>query len=353
MPLVAAAGAVVIFLVAALAFRNSEGWAYDFAAYDAAARRLLAGEPLYLPGTVDAYRAGNFEGLYLYPPPVALGFTPLALIPADPASVLWFALRVALLALGCAVLPVSRTARLATFAIAAVSFPVLFDLNLGNISVVIFTLAAVGWALGDRAGASVAHAILAMLRIPFVAFAALWIVQRRWRMLVQTALAGLAIVVISVPFIGIEGYREYLTILFGLPDVSAGEHNFSFRSMALGAGLDPAIATAFLVGGVLLGLGAIVFAGLRRDADTAFVVTAVATLLTAPFLHPHYLVILLLPAALLFDRLSRAAIALPLLGWLPGSVMPAAVVVVLGLLLLPAADRGRTTVPRERAQGAA
>jgi hypothetical protein len=83
------------------------------------------------------------------------------------------------------------------------------------------------------------------------------------------------------------------------------------------------------------------FAATRRDADTAFVVTAVATLLTAPFLHPHYLVLLLLPAALMFDRLSPAAIAIPLIGWLPGPLLPLAVIAVLLALLLPAADRGR------------
>ena len=93
----------------------------------------------------------------------------------------------------------------------------------------------------------------------------------------------------------------------------------------------------------LLGIGLIWVAATRRDADTAFVVTAVATLLTAPFLHPHYLVILLLPAALLFDRLSPAAIAIPLAGWLPGPLLPLAVLAVLALLLLPSVDRRRAT----------
>ena len=96
-----------------------------------------------------------------------------------------------------------------------------------------------------------------------------------------------------------------------------------------------------LIGGGVLGLAAVWFAATRRDADTAFVVTAVATLLTAPFLHPHYLVILLIPAAFLFDRMSPAAIAIPLLGWLPGPLLPLAVLAVLVVLLLPAVDRRR------------
>ena len=70
-----------------------------------------------------------------------------------------------------------------------------------------------------------------------------------------------------------------------------------------------------------------------------------ATLLTAPFLHPHYLVILLIPAAFLFDRLSPAAIAIPLARVAAGPVLPLAVLAVLALLLLPAVDRRPGMLP--------
>ena len=339
LPFVAAGLGIVLLVLAWGAFQGSEGFAYDYAAYDAAARRLLASEPLYLPDTIAAYRAGAYEGLYLYPPPVALAFTPLALLPAGDAANLWFAFRVILLAVGCLVLPVSRTARLATLAVAAVTYPVLFDLNLGNISVVVFTLTAIAWAAMDGPLAAAAHAVLALLRLPFIVFGALWLFQRRWRMLGQTAIAGVVIVLVSAIVVGAGTYVDYVDIVTGLPDVSTGEHNFSLKSIALGAGLGIGVANVLLIGGVVIGLAVIWFAATRRDADTAFVVTAVATLLTAPFLHPHYLVILLIPAAFLFDRLSPAAIAIPLLGWLPGPLLPLAVLAVLALLLLPTVDR--------------
>jgi len=341
LPFIAAGLGLVFLFLAWTVFRDSEGYAYDFAAYDAAARRLLAGEPLYLAGTVEAYRTGAYEGLFLYPPPVALAFVPFALVPADDAATLWFAFRLVLLAFGCAILPVSRTARLATFAVAAVTFPVLFDLNIGNISVVIFALTAMAWAAVGGPFAAVAHALLVLLRLPFAVFGVLWVFQRRWRMLAQTAVAGIVIVLISALFVGPGSYVEYFEILTGLPDVSTGEHNFSLKSLALEAGLGVPVANGVLLVGVVLGVALIWYAATRRDADTAFVVTAVATLLTAPFLHPHYLVLLLLPAALLFDRLSPAAIAIPLIGWLPGPLLPLAVIAVLIALLLPTADRGR------------
>ena len=154
------------------------------------------------------------------------------------------------------------------------------------------------------------------------------------------------LVLLSAIVVGAGTYVDYVNILTGLPDVSTGEHNFSLKSIALGAGLGTGVANVLLLGGVVLGLAVIWFAGTRRDADTAFVVTAVATLLTAPFLHPHYLVLLLIPAAFLFDRLSPAAIAIPLLGWLPGPLLPLAVLAVLAVLLLPAVDRRPGIVPR-------
>jgi len=56
-------------------------------AYRAAADRLLSGGPLYAddPGAV---RLGPY-GQFLYPPPVALAFVPLALLPLGVAVILW------------------------------------------------------------------------------------------------------------------------------------------------------------------------------------------------------------------------------------------------------------------------
>jgi len=77
-----------------------------------------------------------------------------------------------------------------------------------------------------------------------------------------------------------------------------------------------------------------------------------ATLLTAPFMHPHYLVMLLLPAALLADRGRYWGLALPLLGWLPGDTLPLVALGTLLILLLPMREstqprRGRRDVEGE------
>ena len=340
-PFVVGGLGLLMLIAAGAIFMGGDAFAYDFEAYFAAARRILDGEPLYLPGTTEAYRAGEYEGLYLYPPPVAVAFLPLALLDPETAATAWFVALLVMLAGGCALMPVSRAARLTTFGLATFSYAVLSDLNLGNVSIATFALTALAWRQADRPVASVAHVALGLLRLPFGAFGIMWLFQGRWRMIVLTIGAGVVIVAISLPIVGVDTYREYFTTLTSLPDVSTGEHNFSFKSIAIELGLGGGAASAALLLQILLGVAAIGFASLRRDRDTAFVVTAVATLLIAPFLHPHYLVILLVPTAFLFDRLSPLAVGLPLLGWLPGNLLPVVAVATIAVLLLPTVARAQ------------
>lgn len=332
-PVVVALFGLIVLALAVLVFVNSSGFGYDFRAYDEAARRVAAGEPLYLAGSVEAYRDGRYEGLYLYPPTLAIALVPLTLLSQSAAALAWLVLRVGLLAAGCLALPVSWRARAVTFGVACVSFPVLFDLNIGNVSIVVFALCAVAWRWMDSPIGAVAHAVLIALRFPFGVFAVAWLVQGRLRTLAWTIAAGLVLILVSLPVVGVSSYTEYLAILRGLPDISVGSHNLSLRSVALGLGLPDAIAALALPVGYLLGLVAIVFAARRRDASTAFVVTSIATLLVSPFIHPHYLVLLLLPSAWLMDRGRWWGFGLPLLGWLPDLFLPLVGPLAIGLVL--------------------
>src|SRR4051812_47125065 len=117
-PFASAAVGAVLLSMAVVIFVNSRGFGYDYAAYDAAARRIASGLALYLPGTADAYARGTYQGLYLYPPPLAIGLVPLTLVDEQTATLVWMAVRVGLLVVGCAVLPVRSSVRLVTFAVA-------------------------------------------------------------------------------------------------------------------------------------------------------------------------------------------------------------------------------------------
>jgi hypothetical protein len=333
MPFAAAALGALILAFAVMVFIGSRGFGYDFAAYDEAARRITAGASVYLPDTAARYGAGAYEGLYLYPPQLAIAMVALTVFDPTTATLAWMFIRIGLLALGCAVLPVRRSIRFLTFAVACVTYPVLFDLNLGNISVLAFALSAIAWRTADRPAAAFAHAALIAMRFPFGIFFVQWLVQRRWRPIVWTIAAGVTLILLSLPIVGVATYVDYVTILRGLPDISTGPHNLSLRSTALALGVGADVAALVMPIGYLLGLGAVVYAARRRDPDVAFVVTATATLMVSPFIHPHYLVLLLLPAALLADRGRGWAIALPLVGWLPDPFLPLAGPLAIALLL--------------------
>jgi hypothetical protein len=339
-PFLVASIGLLVLGVASTFFMKSDGFGYDYLAYDGAARRIAAGEPLYLPGTVAAYAEGRYEGLYLYPPPVAIALTPLTILTESAATLAWMLFRLALLVGGCLTLPVSWRARLGTLGVAGVSFPVLFDLNIGNVSIVVLALSVIAWRWMDRPAAALAHAALAVIRFPFLVFGVLFLIRGNWRVLGWTIAAGLALVAIAMPVVGVGTYVDYITILRGLPDITSGPHNLSFASTARELGLPEVLAVLGSLASYLIGLAAVVYAARRRDASTAFLVTALATLLVAPFIHPHYLVLLLLPAAWLMDRGHWWGIGLPLLGWLPDIVLPFAGPLAIALVLTLSADQG-------------
>jgi hypothetical protein len=339
-PVAAVLGAMLLVLAVGI-FIGSAGSGYDFAAYDAAARRIVAGEALYVPNTAQLYATGAYQGLYLYPPPMAIALAPLAVVSSGAATAAWLVIRLVLLVLGCLALPVGRTTRWLIFAVACVSFPVLFDLNLGNVSIVVFALSALAWRTMESPVAAVAHAALIAIRFPFGLFFVEWLVERRFRRIAWTIGAGVLLIALSLPIVGVSTYLDYVTILRGLPDISTGPHNLSLKSTALALGAPGSLAALLVPVGYVVGLVAVLFAARRRDRDVAFVVTATATLLVAPFIHPHYLVLLLLPAALLVERGRAWALALPLLGWLPDPVLPLIAPVAIGLVL---------TIPRAAAE---
>ena len=319
--LLGAAGVAAIMLAIPI-FIGSPGFGYDYTAYDLAARRLASGLPLYPPGTAEAYNAGAFAGLYLYAPPLAVALMPAAAVPADTAAMLWFIARIAILAAGCALLPVRIEVRAATLGVAALSYPTLIDLNLGNLSIVLFALSAVAWRWLDRPLGSVALALILTVRYPFVTVLIGWLGRGQLRPAAWTIGAGLAIAALTLPIVGIAGYVDYVTILRGLGDIGTGPDNLTLGTTVAALGGASVIGQAANLAGFGLAFAAVVYAARRRDREVGLAVAVSASLLFAPFFHDHYLVELLLPAALLAQRHRWWGLALPLLGWLPDALLP-------------------------------
>ncbi len=319
-----AGGAVLVG--ALIAFQGSRGSAFDFAAYDAAARRLAAGQPLYQAVTQQGPFAPGPAGIYLYPPPLAVLL--LALVPLAPATaaLTWQLLHVAALVVAAAILPVPRWVRFASFGIACLSLPSLLDLNLGNVSLFVLLAGAASWRW--RAARPVAAGVLAALAIavrPQVAVVLAWWAWRRSRdagtAILGALVAGGALVLGSALVAGAGSWVSYVRLLGNLRGAGTASSDVGLASLAQRAGLPDPIPTLLFATGALLALAAVVVAS-RRDPEAGLVAAVTATLLVVPLLWPHYLVLLVLPGALLAARGRAWGLALPLLAWLPGPILP-------------------------------
>jgi hypothetical protein len=331
---------VVVVVAASYVFIDSLGFGYDFLAYEAAARRLVAGEPLYPPGAAEAYNAGRYAGLYLYPPALAICVIPLTLLSPDLATLAWLGLRVALLGVGCAILPVRRDVRVATWFVASISFPVLYDLNLGNVSIVLFALSAAMWRWNGRPAAGVALAAALAMRYTFGLVGIAWILTRSWRSVAAAVVAGVVLVAATLPFVGLAGWLDYLDLVRSL-DVAGDSTGVSLGSLVAGVGLGDPWPGLAVIAGIVGSLAAVGLAARRGEADLVIVVALAGTLLFAPLMKPPYLVTLLIPAAYVASRGHWWGLALPLLGWLPSPwlVLGAVAGVVAPFLALMPAQR--------------
>jgi alpha-1,2-mannosyltransferase len=335
-----------------LSFPGGEGWGFDYRAYaDAAVRLADTGTP-YQAETLDGpYRPGPY-GLYMYAPPLAVGAIPLVGLDLDTGISTWYLLHVALLAAACALMPVNVTVRLATFGVAALSFGVMRDLVLGNVSLLLVFLLVVAWRWLDKPLGSVAQAVAISIR-PTLGVLLVWqLLRRRWVAVAWTVGAGVTLILLTLPFVGFDGYRDYVTVLRNLTGVSGVDFNYDIGSTALSLGATDAVSSVALLTGYAVAIVAIALS-LRRDGELGYIVTASASLLLSPLLWDHYLSMLVLPAAFLAQRGRRWALILPLLTWLPVFV-PAATflfpLLAFGGTVLPLLARAPRSMPHDPAR---
>jgi hypothetical protein len=82
--------ALIAGQVVSLLGNLTAGQGDDFGAYLSAARRLIAGESLYLSSLLEGSALTTGPGQYLYPPPLAQLLAPLAVLPASWEKLLYF-----------------------------------------------------------------------------------------------------------------------------------------------------------------------------------------------------------------------------------------------------------------------
>jgi Glycosyltransferase family 87 len=295
---------------------------YDYHAYAVAGRRVLDGSPLYDSGVNVAVG----YGVFLYPPPFAVAAVPLALLPDSLGVWAWAAASVAAFLAGTALLPVAAHVRWSVVVLAALSFPFLYAIKLGQLGPVLYLLSAVGWRWLDRpAPLGLTTAVGALMKVQPVVLFGWMIATRRWRAVVIGAAVCGATVAATSAFLGAQSWLDYIGLIGRIAKPITTPQNLTMGAVLWRGGMAMDVATAVQGVATVLTLAVALFAAWRRDPATGFVVWIVASQLLSPVVWSHYAMLLLLPVALLLQRRQWWAVAIPLVVWLPvDMVYPAA-----------------------------
>jgi alpha-1,2-mannosyltransferase len=328
----------VAVLAAAVAFSAAQGrlgWDVRFA-YLPASELVLDGASPY--PTLDDPILEDQKG-YVYPPQLALLLTPLTVLPVGVASFLAACGMIVLLVLTLRILEI-RDAR--CYAAALLWVPSISGVLLSNLSIPLAFALAVVWRYRDRVGPPAAVLGLAVSAKLVLWPMFVWMVAtRRFRATALALATGAAVTIASWAVIGFAGFTGYPDLVRRLSEIQS-ENSYSIVGMASEAGLEPWVGRALtLVVGAVLLLGCLEFAR-RADEARAFTCAVAATLAISPIVWLHYLVVLLVPMAILRPRFS-ALWLLPVLLWVspkPGyaqgfaTFIPAVAVVILLVALL-------------------
>jgi alpha-1,2-mannosyltransferase len=307
---------VPITTVGAILASAGSTFGYDYVMYDGAARRLLAGGPLY-----DlSFSAPGPNGLFDYPPTFILAVIPFAaMLTPLAASIAWIAMLNVAFLLGVAILPVGRQVRWAILLLAGLSWPYLYAVKLGQLGPLLFLLYAIAWRWADRptgAGISAALGTAAKLQ-PLLLFG--WaLATRRFRAVVIGLGVLLAGAAAAATVAGPGAWLDWLGLISRVgTNALTAPQVLSIGAIAYRAGVPLPIATLVQWGSAVAVAAVALFAWVRYPPSVAIGVTAVASVLVSPIVWAHYAVILLLPVALLLERRQWWAAALPVVTWLP------------------------------------
>jgi hypothetical protein len=189
---------------------------YDFTTYLEAAGRLQRGESLYLFAR-DSVSVGILRE-FLYPPPVAAAFIPFTWIPAPVAIGAWFALQCAIAGIvgWWLVRPVPAPWRPWAAAAYVLFFPLIWEVSLGNLTLLTLFFCLAGWRLRDRAplaGLCFALALgLKLLPLTLLLFLPL---AGRARVLAWTIGIAASVAGMSAIWLG-DAWRDYIALLLTL-----------------------------------------------------------------------------------------------------------------------------------------
>lgn len=282
---------------------------FDFRAYDLAVDRLLAGQSMYDP---DAVATGGF-GLFFYPPPFALLILPVALLPTELAVWAWTLLLVAASAAGIALLPVSTRTRWIVLLLAALSWPLLYAIKLGQVGPMLLLLYGIGWRWMGRPwplGVSMGIGTIIKLQPALLIGWAAVTGRRRAALIALGVVATLAVVGTLVA--GPQSWLDEASLLGRVSRPIDTPASYGLGRLAFEAGLGADTALLVHWANLALVVAVTTLAVWRGSAVASFLAVAVASQFVSPVLWDHYALVLLLSVAWLLERGRWWAAAIPL-----------------------------------------
>jgi Glycosyltransferase family 87 len=238
-------------------------WAVD-------AHRNLAAAVALLNGTFGSVPD------YLYSPLAAALTVPALALPTDVAVVAWLALKIALLAVGTAVATrgLGGIDRL-LLGVAAVGFlPILYDLELGNVTVIVLAaVAAIAWTPDRVATGIPLGIILATAPKPQLVPVLIWLAVTHRRALVGAVMTAALATLVGLALTGPAAYAVWVEALRAPAYLNSGEViNLALWSLPPVVAVPSALAA---IGGFYLAL--------RRGYWPGLVAAICLGLLVAPY----------------------------------------------------------------------
>ncbi len=299
----------------------------DFTAYYTAARLVRVGRSPYDEAAfgAEAQSLGfRNDRPYIYPPLLAIGVTPLTLLPPRQAATVWFLLNVTLL--GLSSILVARTLGLQTQKLAVVSlslavltfYPAVFSIFVGQANVLLLGLLALAW-YGTKRGsdtlAGVTIGAASLIKVfPFcLALYFLW--KGRYRSFLSAVAAIVVLTGFSIAVVGLEPHLTFVESILPTQVVKPHPLNQSLSSFLFRA-IEPALQRDLLLWRlaslsawalIVLGTVLLIACGSRQAAsqDLEFGLVVVSMLLVSTVSWIGTLTLLVIP----YSALARELLA--------------------------------------------
>ena len=287
---------------------------YDYTCYEAAARHLLDGQPIY--DNAFSISVGTCPGTYTYPPAFAVALVPW-LVFGGAAAGLWCVAMAACFVAGVALLPVRRDVRWLVLVLAALDWPLLYAVKLGQVEPLLFLGFAAAWRWMDEPGVvGVVAALGALVKVQPGLLGVWALATRQYRAVAVAVVVAAVAAAAATIFTGFGAWATYVDLLRGLGGTLTVAHNFAPGAVAHLAGASDGVAAAVQLASVAVALVAALAAWRWASPVASLQVTIVVSQLLSAPLRDHYAVLLLLPVAWLVGRGRKWAALIPLLGWI-------------------------------------